>query len=205
MSKKEEIKIKFLRKVFLKKIIIKILYIFIILCVIYNIIFLVNTIIKKTDYFNLLGISLFSMETNLMEPEITKDSLVITREYNSYDEIEINDNIAYIVNGKIRINKVLDIENEAGSGKIVYKTKSNNNYFIDKEKITSNQVIGKVINNIPVLGILLKILQSRITTIFIIILLIIKIIYNKKMKKRKIKKIINETKGDTQFLSQKNE
>ena len=91
---------------------------------------------------------------------------------------------------------------KAGSGKIVYKTKSNNNYFIDKEKITSNQVIGKVINNIPVLGILLKILQSRITTIFIIILLIIKIIYNKKMKKRKIKKIINETKGDAQFLSQ---
>ena len=202
MSKKEEIEIKFLRKVFLKKIIIKILYIFIILCVIYNIIFLVNTIIKKTDYFNLLGISLFSMETNLMEPEITKNSLVITREYNSYDEIEINDNIAYIVNGKIRINKVLDIENEAGSGKIVYKTKSNNNYFIDKEKITSNQVIGKVISNIPVLGILLKILQSRITTIFIIILLVIKIIYNKKMKKRKIKKIINETKRDTQFLSQ---
>lgn len=94
---------------------------------------------------------------------------------------------------------------KAGSGKIVYKTKSNNNYFMDKEKITSNQVIGKVISNIPVLGILLKILQSRITTIFIIILLIIKIIYNKKMKKRKIKKIINETKGDTQFLSQKNE
>ena len=113
MSKKEEIKIKFLRKVFLKKIIIKILYIFIILCVIYNIIYLVNIIIKKTDYFNLLGISLFPMETNLMEPEITKDSLVITREYNSYDEIEINDNIAYIVNGKIRINKVLDIENES--------------------------------------------------------------------------------------------
>ena len=91
---------------------------------------------------------------------------------------------------------------KAGSGKIVYKTKSNNNYFIDKEKITSNQVIGKVISNIPVLGILLKILQSRITTIFIIILLMIKIIYNKKMKKRQIKKIINETKGDTQFLSQ---
>lgn len=113
MSKKEEIKIKFLRKVFLKKIIIKILYIFIILCVIYNIIFLVNTIIKKTDYFNLLGISFFSMETNLMEPEITKNSLIITREYNSYDEVEINDNIAYIVNGKIRINKVLDIENES--------------------------------------------------------------------------------------------
>ena len=52
------------------------------------------------------------METNLMEPEIVKNSLVITREYNSYDEIEINDNIAYIVNGKIRINKVLDIKNE---------------------------------------------------------------------------------------------
>ncbi len=113
MSKKEEIKIKFLRKVFLKKIIIKTLYVFSILGIIYNVVFLVNTTIKQTNYFNLLGISLFSMETNLMEPEIVKNSLVITREYNSYDEIEINDNIAYIVNGKIRINKVLDIENES--------------------------------------------------------------------------------------------
>ena len=91
---------------------------------------------------------------------------------------------------------------KAGSGKIVYKTKSNNNYFMDEEKITSKQVIGKVINSIPILGILLKILQSKITTIFILSLLLIKIICNKKMKKRKIKKIINETKGDTQFLSQ---
>lgn len=73
---------------------------------------------------------------------------------------------------------------------------------MDEEKITSKQVIGKVINSIPILGILLKILQSKITTIFILSLLLIKIICNKKMKKRKIKKIINETKGDTQFLSQ---
>lgn len=113
LSKKEEIKIKFLRKVFLKKIIIKTLYVFSILGIIYNVIFLVNTTIKQTNYFNLLGISLFSMETNLMEPEIVKNSLVITKEYNNEDEIEVNDNVAYIVNGKIRINKILDIENES--------------------------------------------------------------------------------------------
>ena len=53
------------------------------------------------------------METNLMEPEIVKNSLVITKEYNNEDEIEVNDNVAYIVNGKIRINKILDIENES--------------------------------------------------------------------------------------------
>lgn len=65
---------------------------------------------------------------------------------------------------------------------------------MDEEKITSKQVIGKVINNIPVLGILLKILQSKITTIFILSLLLIKLIYNKKRRKR-INKIKLSQKG----------
>ena len=65
---------------------------------------------------------------------------------------------------------------------------------MDEEKITSKQVIGKVINSIPILGILLKILQSKITTIFILSLLLIKLIYNKKRRKR-INKIKLSQKG----------
>lgn len=185
MNKKKENRIKFLKKVESRKIILKIGYIFLVCCILLNVLFLVNMTIKKSEYFNLFGISLFSMETNLMEPEISKNSLIITRAYEN-NAIEVNDNIAYIVNGKIRINKVIRIESI--DGKIVYHTKSNNNYYVDSETISKNEIIGKVINHIPVLGILPKILQSKITTVCICIFLVIKFIYNRKVYKNKIRR-----------------
>lgn len=186
MNKKKETRIKFLKNARNKELITKVIYIILVLFVILNIIFLVNTTIKKSDYFNLMGISLFSMESDLMGDEIPKNSLLVTRKYNANDNVDVNDNIAYVVNGKIRINKV--VSTEVIDGKVIYHTKSNNNYFSDKEEVSRNEVIGKVIGVIPFLGILLKILQSKITTVIIIIILIMKFLYNKNMYKRRIKR-----------------
>lgn len=186
MNKKKETKIKFLKNARNKKIIAKVIYIILVIFVILNVIFLVNTTIKKSDYFNLMGISLLSMESDLMGKEIPKNSLVVTKEYEHNDNIDINDNIAYVVNGKVRINKV--VSTEVIDGKVVYHTKSNNNYFSNIEEVSKNEVIGKVIGVVPVLGILLKILQSKITTVIIIIILIMKFIYNKNVYKRRIKR-----------------
>ena len=186
MKKKKETKIKFLKNARNKQVIIRILYVFLVLCVILNIISLVNSTIKKIDYFNLCGISLISMESKQMGKEIPKNSLVITKEYKKQEDIEINDNIAYIVNGKLRINKIVgkDVED----GKIVYQTKSNNNYYNDLEGVHKDNIIGKVIGVVPIFGILFKILQSKIITLFIIIIFVIKFIYNKNVYKRRIKR-----------------
>lgn len=186
MNKKKETRIKFLKKARNKEIITKLIYSILTLFVILNVIFLVNTTIKKSEYFNLMGISLFSMESDLMGDEIPKNSLVVTREYKSNDNIDVNDNIAYVVNGKVRINKV--VNTGVIDGKVIYRTKSNNNYFSDIEEVSKNEVIGEVIGIVPIFGILLKILQSKITTVIIIIILIMKFIYNKNAYKRRIKR-----------------
>ena len=123
MSKKRETRIKFYKRVQNKKIVINILYILFVLCVVFNVIYFVNTTIKEIDYFNLFGISLFSMETNLMEPEILENSLIITKKYGKNDSIEVNDKIAYSINEKVRINEVVSIETI--DGKVIYHTKSN--------------------------------------------------------------------------------
>ena len=186
MNKKKETKIKFLKSVRNKKIVINVVYIFLVLCILYNVIFLINTTIKKTEYFNLFGISLFSMETNLMEPEISKYSFMITKEYGENDIIQVDDKIVYSMNGKIRINKIVSIESI--DGKILYHTKSNQNYYIDSESISKNEIIGKVITVIPILGIGLEILQAKITTLCIIIFLVIIYVYNKKVYKNKMRR-----------------
>ena len=174
LSKKRETRIKFYKRVQNKKIVINILYILFVLCVVFNVIYFVNTTIKEIDYFNLFGISLFSMETNLMEPEILENSLIITKKYGKNDSIEVNDKIAYSINEKVRINEVVSIETI--DGKVIYHTKSNQNYNVDAEGIFQNQVIGKVEMVIPNLGIGLEILQSKIMTLGIVVHIIMRLL-----------------------------
>ena len=165
------------------KILLNCIYIIITICVLYNIIFLINTTISEKDYFKLFGISLFNMQTNLMENDISKNDLVIVKEVQEQD-LQKGDIIAYNVNGKIRINKII---NE----KQGYITKSNGNYQPDIEKVDFNNIIGKKIINIPILGFIIGILQSKITSMIILITLIFVYFYNKNLytkKKERVRK-----------------
>lgn len=189
MSRKREKRIKkrikFFQNIKYEKIIFRLIYAVLVICILCNIIFLLNTTITKNDYFTFAGISLFSMETDLMEPEISKNSLIITDKYDSSkgEEIETGDNIAYRVNGKIRINKVFD--EKLIDGNIEYQTKSNQNYNLDIETIEKGQVIGKVKTVIPGFGTVYNVIKSVGFSIFILVLLVIVFILNRQIYKER--------------------
>lgn len=125
-----------------------------------------------------------------MEPEISKNSLVITDKYDSSkgEEIETGDNIAYRVNGKIRINKVFG--EKLIDGNIEYQTKSNQNYNLDIETIEEGQVIGKVKTVIPGFGTVYNVIKSVGFSIFILVLLVIVFILNRQIyKERRRRKV----------------
>ena len=133
------------------------------LCVTYNIIFLLSTTITQNDYIKLFGITFLNMESELMEDELSKNDFVMLKAVKE-DELQEGDIIAYTVNGQTRINKIINIKNG-------YSTKSNKNYYPDIEKIQIENIIGEKVLNIPFLGILLEIMQSKITSVFIFIFL----------------------------------
>lgn len=192
LGKKE--KIKFIQNIKFKRIISVFIYVIIWICVLYNIIFLINTSITKNDYFKLFGISFFCMKNNLMEDDISKNDLVIVKEVKDKD-LQNGDIIAYEVNGQIRINKIMDIKNN------IYSTKSNKNYQPDFEKITINQIVGGKVMNIPFLGLVIEILQSKLTSIFIFLFLCFNFYYNKymytkKKQRNRIKKKLERKKGN---------
>ena len=183
-KKDKKVKIKFEQKRKLKKIMIAIISFIITICVLYNVLFLINTTISQKDYFHLFGISLFSMHTDLMENEISKNDFVIVKEVME-SELQVGDIIAYKVNDQVRINKIVDKQEE-------YTTKFNQNYYPDIETIPFNQIIAKEVVNISFLGILLDILQSKIFSVFVLLFLIFVFWYNKytyaKRKERERKK-----------------
>ena len=178
-------KIKFLQNAKLKKVLLNLIYAIIMICVLYNVIFFINTTISKKEYFKLYGISLFCMKSDLMEDDIQKNDLVIVKEVkeSNTNELQDGDIIAYELNGKVRINKINHLEQEG------YVTKSNKNYYQDIEKISINQIIGKKVINIPLLGLLLNILQSPIADIFTLIFLIIIFYYNRYMFRKQKERI----------------
>lgn len=180
---------KFEKNRIIRQILAKIIYLIIAIIMLYNIVFTINTIITKKDYFSICETNFLIMETNLMKPEINKNSLVLVKNTDN-NELQKNEIIAYFVNGKIRINKIISID--YSNGKQSYITKSNMNYYPDIEKVSSNMVIGKSTLIIPFLGGILKIIQSKLFTIFVTILLILKLSYNRqiylKTKERRKKK-----------------
>lgn len=148
------------------------------ICILYNILFLINTSISKKEYFKLYGFSFFCMKTNLMEQDISKNDLIIIKEADSED-LQNNDIIAYDINGKVRINKIVYYEQNQ------YTTKSNKNYYPDIETITASQIVGKKIANIPFLGVILELLQSKTVSIFTLVFLIFTFWYNRYMYLRR--------------------
>lgn len=133
------------------------------LCFTYNIIFLLSTTITQKHYMKLFGITFLNMESELMEDELSKNDFVMLKAVKE-NELQEGDIIAYTVNGQTRINKIINIKNG-------YITKSNKNYYPDIEKIQIENIIGEKVLNIPSLGILLEIMQSKITSVFIFIFL----------------------------------
>ena len=119
-----------------------------------------------------------------MENDLHKNDFVIVKEVPN-GELQVGDIIAYKVNDQVRINKIVDKQD-------VYTTKFNLNYYTDIEKITFNQIIGKKVINIPFLGMILNILQSKIFSVFVLLFLIFVFWYNKythtKRKERERKK-----------------
>ena len=184
MKKKKDRKIKFEQKRKLKKIMIAIISFIITICVLYNVLFLINTTISQKDYFHVFGISFFSVKTDLMENDLHKNDFVIIKEVID-SELQVGDIIAYEANDQVRINKIVD-------KKEGYTTKFNQNYYPDIEKITITEVIGKEIVNIPFLGIVLDMLQSKVFSVFVLLFLIFVFGYNKythtKKKERERKK-----------------
>lgn len=178
MKKIKKGKIKFLQKVKFKKVIISFIYVIIMICILYNILFLINTSISKKEYFKLYGFSFFCMKTNLMEQDISKNDLIIMKEVDAKD-LQNNDIIAYDINGKVRINKIVYYEQNQ------YTTKSNKNYYPDIETITASQIVGKKIANIPFLGVILELLQSKTVSIFTLVFLIFTFWFNRYMYLRR--------------------
>lgn len=166
-----------------RKYFINILYIILAILIFYNAIYTITTTITSKEYLSILGISFVVIEDNSMKPVLNKNDFLIIKKVNSSD-INTGDLVAYDINNNINIHRVLQIKQRN-----VYITKADNNYYYDEEAKTIDTIRGKICFKIPIIGIIFKIFESKITTIFIIIFLILKYRYNKIIKEKYVDRL----------------
>lgn len=165
------------------KILRKICKIFLIIVIIYNSIYVFASIFDFEQYLNFFGIRFLTMEDKSMLPKIGKNDLVIVKKYNK-ENPQTDDIVAYYKKEQLIIHKIILESRDKG----LYVTKGENNYYQDDEKVGKEEIIGKMILEIPFLGIFLKIVRSKITSIIIVIYLILLYQYNKMVNAKRLKR-----------------
>lgn len=168
----------------IKKTVLKLFYVLIGIISIYQVIFIASTTITGKNYIEVFGVSIITIDNNLMQPSIKKNTLVILKNIGDNEYFAKGEIIGYTINDNIRVNRIINIINN--NGHIYYITKSDMNFHEDIEPIQRKDVKGRILFEIPGIGFLVKIAESKVITIFIIIFLIIKFNYNKYVYKRNI-------------------
>ncbi len=119
---------------------------------------------SKSPLFKIFDISILTISTGSMEPEIQIGEAVVIKGQATY---EIGDIITYNVENLYLVtHRIVEKEGED------YITKGDNNNIKDKEKVSKESIEGKVIHHSKFMNYLMK-----FSPIIIIILLIIVLIF----------------------------
>ena len=167
----------------------KILGLILILMILYNVINTVYGIFNKKLELQIGETKIYVAEDKTMLPSIKPNDLILAKQCTPED-LNLEDIIIFDENGIIKVQRITKIQ---GLGeKTNYTTKGDNNYYNNNVIIKYEQIKGKFVKRIPLLGFIIKILESKVTTIFIVIILILLFLFNRDMKMKSIKRRKNK-------------
>ena len=167
----------------------KILGLILILMILYNVINTVYGIFNKKLELQIGETKIYVAEDKTMLPTIKPNDLILAKQCTPED-LNLEDIIIFDENGIIKVQRITKIQ---GLGeKSNYTTKGDNNYYNNNVIIKYEQIKGKLVKRIPSLGLVIKILESKVTTIFIVIILILLFLFNRDMKMKSIKRRKNK-------------
>ena len=150
--------------------------------VIYNIVLVSISCMNKIEPITILGCRAYIIISNSMEPIIKKGDIVITKAAKAED-IKVNDIITYKKKDETITHRIINIENNGKE--IMYTTKGDNNNIEDIERILYNDIEGKYIIKIPLLGKILLILENKIVFLILVLIVLILYFYNIKIQERR--------------------
>ena len=178
----EKIKKKQKKRIF-KTIIIKLIYILLLPIIIWDLIIIIQTIRNPYETPSVFGIKTFCIISGSMEPEISVNDVVITKEVDK-DEIKKGDIISFNNNGDIITHRIIYVTANK-NGEVAYITKGDSNNIEDDNLVEYKDIEGKYIGKIPKVGKVILALKSETTLIIVLAILISIYIIEQRINRRK--------------------
>ena len=161
----------------------------ILICIIIIPIIIVNITLLIKSYFNpneisdIFGFKTFVIVSKSMEPTIMTGDAIVVKEVNPED-LKVGDIISFRDGNSINTHRIVEIVSD--NGKKRFRTKGDNNKNVDKELVTTSKVEGTYQLRIKGFGKIIKILNSKITLVILLTFLILILIYEVRISKRKL-------------------
>ena len=153
------------------------------------ILFIINIILSFEENTHILGIYMFNIVSESMEPTINVNDVVVVQKCNP-SQLKEGDIITFEQEGRIISHRIIDITEERGT--IKFKTKGDNNEIPDLDKVESGQVYGKVLFTIKKVGKIISYIQNVRgfinIAIFVVIVYILVSLRDKQKNSRKMKR-----------------
>ncbi len=153
------------------------------------ILFIINLILSFEENTHILGIYMFNIISESMEPTFYKDDLVVVKK-SSEKELKVGDIITFKQEDRIISHRIDRITKDKGEIKFI--TKGDNNEVRDKELVETQDVYGKVLFSIKKVGKIIHYIQNARGFIniamFIVILFVLVSLRDNQKNSRKIKR-----------------
>lgn len=153
------------------------------------ILFIINLILSFEENTHILGIYMFNIVSESMEPTLEKNDVVIVQKC-EISQLQKGDIITFLQDERTVSHRIIGITQE--NGNIKFQTKGDNNEIPDPDLIESGQVYGKVLFRIKKIGKAVSYIQSIRgfinIAIFIVIVFILVSLRDKQKNSRKMKR-----------------
>lgn len=140
---------------------------------IYNVITTVATVLVILLAVLLVGVRLFGIKpytvlSGSMEPTYHVGSLVYVKDVDPYT-MKLRDPVTYTISGTVVTHRIVEVLDE-GTPNVRYRTQGDANETPDGEPLRPENIIGKPIFSIPLLGYLANLIQNPPGTYYAIII-----------------------------------
>lgn len=153
------------------------------------ILFIINLILSFEENTHILGIYMFNIVSESMEPTLKINDVVVVKKC-EITQLQKSDIITFQQDGRTISHRILDITKEKNI--IKFRTKGDNNEIPDSDLVPESQVYGKVLFSIKKIGKIISYIQNirgLINVVFFVIIVYILVSLRDKQKNtRKMKR-----------------
>lgn len=151
--------------------------------------FIINLILSFEENTHILGIYMFNIVSESMEPTLEKNDVVVVQRCEP-SKLQDGDIITFNKEEKTITHRILDITKDKKS--IKFRTKGDNNEIPDPGMVEAEYVYGKVVFSLPKVGNMINYIQNVRgfinVALFAVILFIIVSLRDNKKNNRRIKR-----------------